>query len=213
MNPLAYLLVIATSAVAIGAQRPAATIPTTHDFDNPRKVGELIGVAERWTPEEVGRLAHFFKAEEYWMVETPVFFLGEGMARMDAKMVPIDEDGYTTVVGEVRDGVWVNVTDSNLFVAGPEGEPFEIPPGFVVAIGDTIPWDEAFAHSIAAPENLNAGETGCRVTCGDGFYACCNGAGCRCRASSASSRGCSSGGVGSTSCEKITSTDNTSLAI
>lgn len=198
-----FVLGLLVSAGAVASSPQIDSVE--YDLNTPREVSELIGIASTWTPAEVGELAHFLKVEEYWMVEDPVFFLGEGMARMDAEMVPIGEDGYTTVTGKVTDGIWVNVTDSYLFVAGMDGDPFEIAPGYIVAVGSTIPWKEVFEHSIADPESLNAGERGCRVTCGDGFYACCNGAGCRCRSSSSSSQGCSSGGVGAVSCELIKS--------
>ena len=202
MTPLVNAIAALATAVLVAVSPPSTTSSSSYDSDHPREIGELIGVAERWTPDEVGALAHFFKAEEYWMVETPVLFLSDGMVRMDSKMTPIGEDGYTTVTGEIDEGVWVNVTDAHVFVAGPDGEPFQIAPGYVVAIGDTIPWAEAFQDQIEeAAKNDGLEDRGCRVWCGDGFYACCNGAGCRCRATSKSHQGCSSGGPGATSCE------------
>jgi len=180
---IAALLYAATLASVLAAP-PGARAP-----DDVRPIHELVGQAEVWTMEEIHRVAKWRDAPEYWIVEEPVYFITEGLVPYDHR------SGEGTRTGKIDRGVWLNTSEHPVVVAGGEMEPFELLPGAMVAVGPSVDWEQADQDA--------AGEGNCDVTCRDGFYACCNYSGCRCRSSSSQRDDsmCNAGGRGAAECE------------
>ncbi len=174
------LVFIASLLVAAGCSlaKPAAPAPETA-----RPIHELVGQAETWTIEEIHNVAAWRKAPEYWIVEAPVYFITEGLVPYDHR------SGEGTQTGRITSGVWLNTSEAPVVVAGGEMEPFELAPGAIVAVGDSIVWPDA-----------DAPEGSCSVVCRDGYYACCNFNGCRCRSSREDDSDCTTGGKGAAEC-------------
>jgi len=173
-----------TASAACAGEKP-------YDFENPRAPHELIGQAEVWTPDEVGGVAHKLDAESYWLTPDPVIILTDGMTRIDKT------DYGLAHVGEIDEGVWANRTDGvHLVMIDPNGDPVEVFPGDVIAVGDSLPWMEMTRRGLATGRS----DDGCKVTCRDGYYACCNASSCRCVRSGEGAE-CEAGGEGAVSCD------------
>jgi|GEM_PF-3309927 len=164
----------------------AAPAPET----SPRPIQQLIGQAEVWSTHEIGQVAAFLEAPEYWMTEQPVIFITEGFVRYD------HEIGSGVHTGEAKSGVWVNTSDRPVVVMGSDGQPFPMQPGSVIAIGDSIEWLEE-------PQEANDDGTPCSVTCRDSYFACCNNTGCRCRLQHQDDADCVGGGHGAAECSSV----------
>lgn len=192
-SPLALMVagLIAVGA-AVGSGSVAATSPESKDAADGEAVRaphEVIGQAEVWTPEEVGAVADLLEAESYWLLREPVIFITEGLTRLDSG------DYGATRIGEIEEGVWANRTDEiQLALITPAGDPVEIMPGDVIAVGSSIKWSWEAASQ--PPLSL------CKVTCGEGYFACCSESdGCRCRRLGSDDSDCFAGGEGAVSCE------------
>lgn len=191
MRSLALLILAACVSVApAAAESPAPAPDVEYSFAKARAPEALIGQAKVWTPAELGSVAFLLDADAYWLCPDPVWFLTDGMTR-------IDGGGYGDVmVGEVAVGVWANQREtSQMVLINPTGEPVTVDPGGVIAIGASLPWREMLERGMVSETT-----TTCSVTCRDSYYACCNGNGCTCRRANADGSDCTAGGPGAQTC-------------
>ena len=186
-----FLMVLAATAAAVMASAPPAA--AEYDFAQPRPLEAIVGQAEVWTPDEVGALTGMHDGTDFWLCPDPVILITDGFTRMDG-------GGYLSQAsGEVSEGVWINRTDSIQYaIISPTDDPSEVPPGSVIAIGESLPFGEMHAGL----SNQAEGNDGppCSVTCGNSTFACCNSNGCHCRNSRQNDDDCVAGGKNAIAC-------------
>ncbi len=176
--------------------------------DKPRDLGVAMTAAHSFTGEEIAAIGMFLGSPGYMVVQpntTVTFFEGGRLARLG--------DGFGTDAprsAAVSSGAYWNGSDVSIaFTLGRDSTRHMLDPGSMIVIGDAYTQSEAERRAEMEHRRRHGGvdAPSCTVTCGPGFYACCNFASqpggnptCLCKRVTDVTAECDAGGEGSPEC-------------